>query len=908
MFSRWLRRGNRLKHADASIRLQALQSLSIEEAKQAQEQLLALAMQDDSIEVRKAAVQQVQQPTALAPLLQEADLNRVVAHRIATLLDSGFDAGASCAQHKDVVSARIAQADTAAIPGLIETVQAPEQLAELAVKLRDQAREHVLAHPVLQQEAGLHQLERTARGRDKFCNRYARERLEQIKQIRAACSQHLERVAELDQALHKALKQQPQGAEELIAHRLKLTKLGDMRAAEAAALNATTAELADRGGRIDDYAIAEDPLVGVDLFIPDPDNDPFGPLTDAMQNLSAAMQRGEDLSNISAQRDTLANNWLASADKFPPSKAQHQVFEAVSRQFHQYQQAWHRYQEINWADWLPPPPADGGHHHSSQTWHAQAQQLLNKLQWPQAHQLPPRVAELQQALQTVDAQLKADKQASNAALQAFEKDLAGAQQALADGQLQKATGHLKSARQHYKQIPASKQAEQTLSQLSTQLGELRDWQKFATTPKRQELLTALEEMCSNPAEPQQQAARLKALRQQWQQLGRPNNAEDAQLQTRFDELAEQAYEPCRDYYAQRDEARKANLQQRQAICAQLEEYLDNTDWAGADIKSAESILKTARSTWRQYHPCDRQALKPVEQQFEALQERLHGHIKAAWEQNVSIKKALCEEAKALLDKPLSEQINGAKQLQQQWRNIGPTPHGVDQRLWREFRTTCDAIFARRQADHEASVAQDNQAREQLQTAIDQLTDITRQRNPADASRRELDELNNTIDTASAAVKMNPAQKQQVKTAVLDYTAKLEAAKREQARAQLSQWQTWDAEISRAEQQGNLAELVKPDPIFAARLSGNAASEDWLTLTLTAEIAAGTSSPVAEQTQRMAVQVDLMNNGVRQFSAQDCEALLQRWCAAGPKDAVADALRERFFAALAAAQDSQSRDL
>ena len=79
----------------------------------------------------------------------------------------------------------------------------------------------------------------------------------------------------------------------------------------------------------------------------------------------------------------------------------------------------------------------------------------------------------------------------------------------------------------------------------------------------------------------------------------------------FDALAERAFEPCKAYFADQAAQRAENLSKRQALCQQLQDYLENTDWQTADMQAAEAISRTARAEWRKHHPCDRKALKPV---------------------------------------------------------------------------------------------------------------------------------------------------------------------------------------------------------------------------------------------------------------------------------------------------------
>lgn len=108
---------------------------------------------------------------------------------------------------------------------------------------------------------------------------------------------------------------------------------------------------------------------------------------------------------------------------------------------------------------------------------------------------------------------------------------------------------------------------------------------------------------------------------------------------------------------------------------------------------------------------------------------------------------------------------------------------------------------------------------------------------------------------------------------------------------------WDQQVSEAEAAGT--SIAAPHNLFNQRIAGTAASEDLHTLTMEAEIAADISGPKDEQSARMALQIQLMNQGMRNMQLVDNQQLLERWCQSGPKTSADDALRQRFFAALTA---------
>ena len=91
------------------------------------------------------------------------------------------------------------------------------------------------------------------------------------------------------------------------------------------------------------------------------------------------------------------------------------------------------------------------------------------------------------------------------------------------------------------------------------------------------------------------------------------------------------------------------MEARVALTTQLDDYIAQTDWANADFKAAEQIMRTARDEWRKFHPCERRALRPVEEKFEALQTDLHSRLKAHWDANIATKRNIIERTQSILE-------------------------------------------------------------------------------------------------------------------------------------------------------------------------------------------------------------------------------------------------------------------
>ena len=121
-----------------------------------------------------------------------------------------------------------------------------------------------------------------------------------------------------------------------------------------------------------------------------------------------------------------------------------------------------------------------------------------------------------------------------------------------------------------------------LAEIGASVRELRDWRTFAETPKRKALCEQIEALAAEPLEVHEQIEAVKSLRGQWNALSPADSHGDRELRKRFDRAAERAFEPCRAHFKAQAEQRTFNLEQRRAIVAALEGYLEDNDWEQAD--------------------------------------------------------------------------------------------------------------------------------------------------------------------------------------------------------------------------------------------------------------------------------------------------------------------------------------
>ena len=243
-----------------------------------------------------------------------------------------------------------------------------------------------------------------------------------------------------------------------------------------------------------------------------------------------------------------------------------------------------------------------------------------------------------------------------------------------------------------------------VEQLDEALSKLLDWKNFAVEPKQQELIDQMQVLTESQDNPEALASKIRRLQDQWKSLSK--DSQDQQLWEVFHKLAEQAYQPCKVYYDQKSEIRRNNIEKRRTLVSQLNDYVTAQPWEGngaesIDWKLAEKLIGTAIREWQSYAPTDRDANKPVQKKFDRLLDSLRSKLSAHQQQNAERKQLLIAQVDALLEnsdkRAATEKV---KQLQAQWQKVGVVPRKQEQKLWRLFRASCDAVFAQR---HQQSV-------------------------------------------------------------------------------------------------------------------------------------------------------------------------------------------------------------
>jgi len=297
-------------------------------------------------------------------------------------------------------------------------------------------------------------------------------------------------------------------------------------------------------------------------------------------------------------------------------------------------------------------------------------------------------------------------------------------------------------RERYALLERLKAAHAAFAPKLHELRELDEWKRFANAAVQEELIARAEALrvkygFDTPENPEGQdpkpehkeedlekaARELHDIQERWKSVAEAPRAQAQALWHRYRQAADPVQARLREFFAQRNDERKQNLEKKLALIARAEELADSTDW----IKTADE-LKKLQAEWQQIGPAPRQDTKATWKRFRDACDRFFtrrntdlAERKETWSANLAKKEALCARAEELAasrdwDRAASE----IRRLQVDWKAIGPVRRNKSDAVWQRFRTACDTFFDRYKRRDEIELESKQADREHLVAELEAL--------------------------------------------------------------------------------------------------------------------------------------------------------------------------------------------
>ena len=265
---------------------------------------------------------------------------------------------------------------------------------------------------------------------------------------------------------------------------------------------------------------------------------------------------------------------------------------------------------------------------------------------------------------------------------------------------------IRSALEERAPLPSKKDRQDVQARLEaarTALGprveELRDadeWQRWANLQVQEELCRGMEAL---KAEQDLEIAgrRMRELQSRWKQVALAPRAQGEVMWRRFKTAQDEVFGRTAAHFAAQNAERAANLARKQALCERAEVLADSTEWVRTAVE-----IQAFQAEWKTIGPVSRGHEKAIWERFRGACDRFFTRRQAdlkqrkeVWAANLERKEALCATAEAVADSTDWEATAlQMRQLQAEWKGVGPVRKSKSEAVWQRFRTACDHFFER----------------------------------------------------------------------------------------------------------------------------------------------------------------------------------------------------------------------
>ena len=247
-----------------------------------------------------------------------------------------------------------------------------------------------------------------------------------------------------------------------------------------------------------------------------------------------------------------------------------------------------------------------------------------------------------------------------------------------------------------------------------------EWQRWANLQVQEELCKEMEalkgEQQLDPVSLNKASRRMRELQARWKHVALAPRAQGETMWRRFKTAQDEVYGRTAAHVVAQNAERGANLTRKDALCTQAEALAESTDW----VRTAAAI-QALQAEWKTIGPVARGHERAIWERFRAACDRFFTRRqddlkrrKDEWSTNLSRKDALCAAAEALSESIEWESAAAkAKQLQAEWKTIGPVRKAKSEVIWQQFRGACDRFFERYKHRDQLDLLEKAQARQAI---------------------------------------------------------------------------------------------------------------------------------------------------------------------------------------------------
>lgn len=231
-----------------------------------------------------------------------------------------------------------------------------------------------------------------------------------------------------------------------------------------------------------------------------------------------------------------------------------------------------------------------------------------------------------------------------------------------------------------------------------EFARMQSWAKWSGQVSREQLVQTAEELASLSLAPKEIQNTVSALRQQWKEMEHSaSGGVGRELWLRFDAACTKAYAPAAQFFQEQAQLRHDNANKAQQFLDHLAQHIPSLMAEPIAWRSLQQSTHQIEKEWRSIGVIERKLKSGLDNQFDVLLHTLQHALNEQRQLEKQQRQHLIAQAQKI-EAGARNGVDQVKSLQEQWQQ-GSTSSILrqqdEQKLWKEFRAACDAVFEQR---------------------------------------------------------------------------------------------------------------------------------------------------------------------------------------------------------------------
>ena len=263
-----------------------------------------------------------------------------------------------------------------------------------------------------------------------------------------------------------------------------------------------------------------------------------------------------------------------------------------------------------------------------------------------------------------------------------------------------ASGHIKKAQKDLRKLnsvftkgkPIPSRFRHKFQRLNFTAKEYDDWAEFATSDKRSELINNVNQLASQKLEPRKLANQINSYQKQWQNLDQHGKTASREKWSIFKEACEKAWEPCKDYFNELESKKELNKSKKLNLLKEMDAFPVGKTAESITVIQIVNFLKGIHDKWKLFSPVPDGDFQDLNKSFRESRNQINQLLEEVEKFNRDKKEEIISEVESLSKDDIDTSVARIRELQENWRTLGPAGKKLDPQINEKFSKVCDELL------------------------------------------------------------------------------------------------------------------------------------------------------------------------------------------------------------------------